>query len=282
MKENAALQSRAIELTHPDLPGCLLFCRVMGEGPKALLAFHGYGLDGTSWQPLLPLWKEKYTLYAFDLFYHGISLWPDQLGVLKAWQWQTLMESLFQKESIQRFSLAGYSMGGRFALFTAQRYAHRLDELYLFAADGLRLNLWYKVATRTQLTLSIFKYFSHHPEHYVRLSSWANRWGLVSDSLHKFADLHMTKPKEAKRVYRVWKNFRAIEINRSQWFSLMNQYGVRVQAILGQYDRVIPKDAYEELHDKLDNYALRVVECGHNALLQHYAKTPKTPKHGLE
>jgi len=47
----------------------------LGRGPKILLAFHGIAQDGAScFQPFEAHLGNVYTIYAFDLFFHGESI----------------------------------------------------------------------------------------------------------------------------------------------------------------------------------------------------------------
>ncbi|HEY5824200.1 MAG TPA: hypothetical protein VIT44_07545, partial [Cyclobacteriaceae bacterium] len=46
-----------------------------GSGPKSLLLFHGFGQDHRSFDDLTIVLAGEYTLYSFDLFFHGESSW---------------------------------------------------------------------------------------------------------------------------------------------------------------------------------------------------------------
>ena len=46
-----------------------------GNGPRLLLAFHGYGHDATSFEVLIPFLQERYTILCIDLPHHGQTDW---------------------------------------------------------------------------------------------------------------------------------------------------------------------------------------------------------------
>jgi pimeloyl-ACP methyl ester carboxylesterase len=45
--------------------------RIYGAGPELMLAFHGFGREGSEFIQLAQFIGNRYTIYAFDLFYHG-------------------------------------------------------------------------------------------------------------------------------------------------------------------------------------------------------------------
>ena len=58
-----------------DYKGSRIFYRKHGKGDHLLLAFHGYGRDSSSFDPILPTLNKKYTTIAIDLPYHGHTQW---------------------------------------------------------------------------------------------------------------------------------------------------------------------------------------------------------------
>ncbi len=165
--------------------GSRLTYQRFGTGPRALLAFHGMGQRSTCFAPLDRVLRDEFTIYSFDLFYHGDSscLSGDEYTdgeVLTKARWQELIMTFLRQQGIDRFSVAGFSLGGRFALTTTELFAGRVDALWLFSPDGITISPWYWIAIHTQAGRWLFRYFlAHlanlHPRRAVADPSWSAR-----------------------------------------------------------------------------------------------------------
>ena len=113
-----------------------------GNGPKAMLCFHGYGMHGKQFKLLEGTLGEKYTFYGFDLFFHKETKLKDQSlatiqkGITKK-ELVGLIEELCKSEGINRFSVIGYSMGSHYATVVTEEMAKRIDEYVIAAPSSL-------------------------------------------------------------------------------------------------------------------------------------------------
>lgn len=108
-----------------------LFYEEIGFGFPVIL-LHGYPLDHTIWNPLLPLLNNKVRLILPDLRGHGRSAAPD--GVYFMQDMAEDVKSLMDRLRIERAILAGHSMGGYVALRFARDFPDRLMGLALVAS----------------------------------------------------------------------------------------------------------------------------------------------------
>ncbi len=116
-------------------------------GPGILLAFHGFGQSQHYFSSLATSLEKNYTVYSFDLFYHGRSHWPDSEQPLSKEFWKEMITAFLQEQQIDRFSLVGFSLGGKFVLATLEALPERTDEILFIAPDGIRTSFWYSLAT---------------------------------------------------------------------------------------------------------------------------------------
>ena len=119
--------------------GNVIAYRKLGAGPAILVAFHGFGQSSGVFRPLERLLTSQFTIFAIDLFFHGHSEYNKNQLLTKP-NWYRLMDAFLRAQGITRFSLMGFSLGGRFALTTVEAFAERIDQLFLMAPDGITQN----------------------------------------------------------------------------------------------------------------------------------------------
>jgi len=107
---------------------------VAGEGP-ALLLLHGFTGALVNWSPHLPHFARRYTTVAVDLPGHGQTGLPAHPARYGHAPVGADLVALMERLGFQRFSLMGYSMGGRLALAMALKYPQRLRALLLESAS---------------------------------------------------------------------------------------------------------------------------------------------------
>ncbi|HEX8530489.1 MAG TPA: alpha/beta hydrolase, partial [Cytophagales bacterium] len=74
-----------------------------GEGAQVLLAFHGFGQHRGYFESLADALGPAYTLYAFDLFFHGQSAWRARHETLAKSRWTELVEAFLRQQGVTRF-----------------------------------------------------------------------------------------------------------------------------------------------------------------------------------
>lgn len=112
----------------------LAFFERPGNGP-AMVLIHGYPLDHTIWQPMLPYLEKNLHLIMPDLRGHGASLVsrdPYEISTLA-----DDLEGLLDHLKVPKAILVGHSMGGYVALAFARTHADRLLGLALVASRSL-------------------------------------------------------------------------------------------------------------------------------------------------
>jgi 2-succinyl-6-hydroxy-2,4-cyclohexadiene-1-carboxylate synthase len=100
----------------------------MSNEPPTLVLLHGFTNTGASWRPVVRALGERYRSIAPDIRGHGAA--AERTPV-------TLEAVIADMAGLApgRFSLAGYSMGGRIALHAALALPDRIDRLILIGAS---------------------------------------------------------------------------------------------------------------------------------------------------
>lgn len=260
--------------------GTKLHYRVLGQGSQALLAFHGYGQSSGYYLPMEHALGSNYTIFAFDLFFHGQSqLHKNNMPLDKDFL-QEIVEEFFRKERIEAFSLMGFSMGGKFALTLVERFPERVKELFLIAPDGIKTSFWYNIATYPGWMQQLFKRTVLKPEPFFKLLNVLNRYNMIHKSLLRFARYQMDSTEKRLRVYRSWIGFRELNFDIRHIVRLLNTQEVPVSMFLGEFDQIISPKRVSVFVKALRKGELVILKTGHSHLLQEVAELLHQKKTG--
>ena len=215
-----------------------------------------------------------HTLYSIELPHHGRSAqnqpvdWPP---VLTNAYWQGLITAFLTTHVINRFSVIGFSMGGRFALVTAEFFAARIDSVLLLAPDGIAEDPWFRIATSTAMGRVLLRFFLNHTRWVMVLGGGLVRVGLLEAALLRFAEATLQTPAQREQIYRSWTGFRTLKINMHTFASAMITHRVQVRLFLGLYDAVLPRRHTRPLEKALPTCEVVVLATGHSSLVRRVA-----------
>lgn len=244
---------------------------VHGHGPKVMFAFHGIGQDHRCFLPLVEVLKEQYTFYLFDLPFHGQSpALTDEKLSMEAWK--AYIDQVLAEQGIERFSVMGFSMGGKFALATLQLLAPQIESCWLLAPDGITESPWYRLATRFWVTKKLFSFFVHNLSSFKTLADVLIKVGVVNKSAVKFAESTLATPAQRERVYRSWIGFSTIRPDCTLIAELVKKYDVDVRIFLGKYDALLPQKYILPLTKRLPSIPVVVLSTGHHRLVDKVAE----------
>lgn len=249
----------------------------LGRGHKTLLFFHGYGQHGKVFEENSRLLGEEYTCYLFDLFYHGESTWRYGEEVLSKDFWNELVHAFFREQQIDRFSLAGFSLGGRFAFATLEAVPQKVDSVFLLAPDGIKTNFWYNLATYPTAFRKLFKSMILHPNYFYSIANFIYKVGLVDRGLIRFAESQMRTVEMRSRVYHSWVVFRDLQFNMADVAQLIQKNKIEASLIVGRYDKVITISNMQKLLRHLPSCKVTILETGHNGIIKNWGHENEGP-----
>ncbi|MBC8111486.1 MAG: alpha/beta hydrolase, partial [Verrucomicrobia bacterium] len=240
--------------------GNVLCFEKTGSGKKILLTFHGFGQDKSIFQPICQVLSEKYTIYSFDLFFHGESKRADKNQLLSKFAWASLLQDFLLQEQISRFSLLGFSMGGKFVFATLEAMPQQVEELFFIAPDGVKTSFWYSLATYPGWTQQFFKHLVFHPKRFQQLSTRLQKIRLVDKGIVRFAQSQLKTRRQRLQVYYSWLIFRELQFDMIKMASLINKKKIPITMFIGKYDRIITTGNMQTLLKLVPHHQLYVLE----------------------
>lgn len=245
----------------------ILHYDVIGSGEKPLLLFHGFGQGKEVFYDLADALSKEYTVYSFDLFFHGKSEWNQGEEPLEKEFWKELMMAFFSQHQIKSFSILGYSLGGKFALATLEAFPLQTKEIFLLAGDGVTTNGWYTLATYPYTVRMLFRSMILKPQRFQAITSFCFKLGLIDKGIIRFAESQMDTEEKRKRVYYSWVVFRHLKFSMFKICNLINTHGIHTNVIIGKFDKLVKAKHMKPLISRLDKCQFEVLETGHNGLI---------------
>ena len=212
-----------------------------------MFAFHGYGESAASFSFIGEALDADHTLIAIDLPFHGLTEWREGL-LFTAAQLYEIMEKIVASSaaassaaagSAQPWGLIGYSMGGRIVLQLAENHPGSIDKLVLLAPDGLKVNIWYWVATRTVPGNLLFRWTMRRPGWLFLLLRMSHALRLVNPSIYKFAVHYIDDRTVRNDLYIRWTTMRKFRPDPAGIAAIIRRRQLPVSLVYGRYDRII-------------------------------------------
>ncbi len=239
-----------------------------GSGATPLLLFHGFGQNHQVFEQWVTTLGKQCSLYTFDLYFHGQSMWPGRVA-LEKYDWKQILQLFLKQENIERFVVLGFSLGGKFALATVEAFPERIIKLYLLAPDGIKTSIWYNLATYPIAVRYLFRSMILKPGRLHALVKVFQSLGIVDNGILRFAESQMDTEEKRRRVYYSWVYFRHFKFNLRKLANLLNGHQIPVIMIAGKYDKVIEAKNMNRLLRHVSNHQLEIIEAGHNDLIKN-------------
>lgn len=245
---------------------------VYGNGPKKVIAFHGFGQDSAVFEDYAKLLGEAYCLYSFDLFFHGDSVWPYGDQPLEKEAWQNMFQAFRTQEAIENFALIGFSIGAKVLLATLVNFPQAITSITLIAPDGIKTNGWYKLATEVPVFRKCFKYLIEKPVLFFNSLELLNKLGFLDKSLTRFVKSQMKTKLLREKVYHTWMVYRKLSFKKGSIAFIINKYNIPISIFLGESDKVIKPSQLKQFLTRLDNYDLKVIPGSHPHVLERFLR----------
>lgn len=239
-----------------------------GSGKSAWLTFHGYGQSRKDFAPVTSLLKEQGVVYSFDIFFHGLSYYHHREAISRE-EWIDAISHFLADGQIDRFSLAGFSMGCRFMIPLVEAFPERIEKIIFIAPDGVSPNFWYLLATSIFFR-GFFKYTVFHPRLFFTMLNLLKKLPFIDRQTVSFAGHQMRSRSHRLLVYRTWMFFRKLSVPLPVVAQRLN--GKETVFILGRQDRIIREKGVRRLIRRLESCDVFIVDGRHHHLVKKAAE----------
>lgn len=244
-----------------------LFYSKKGIGTKVLLAFHGYDQDHSIFESFSDSFYNDFTIYSFDIFFHGQSRWHKDEQPLTKVQWKDFISLILKKEDIDTFEVIGYSMGGKFAITTLTCFPKQCHKAYLLAPDGFVKNFWYSIPTQYSITRKLFKQVINRPNIYTGISKVAKVLRLIPPKIIDFTNSMMDTTTKRQHVYNTWMIFRLLYTSPKKFNTIINKNKNSVHVFVGDRDGIIKPTQISKMLYPVKNITIHTLNSGHGKLI---------------
>lgn len=212
---------------------------IIGEGEKVCLAFHGFGQQPETMKYLSEPPEFQYKVISVALHYHGRSPSPDSSVAITPEELAQQIKIILTTENIDRFDLAGFSIGARLALSILPYFAQRIDHIWLFAPDGLPVSKTYRIATGSQVGIMLFKWFLHYAI-LLRILLWIScAFKLIDKKTAAYFMNELKTRSLRKRIVNTWLLYRKLIPSLEQIYQAQLREHFQISIVAGKYDKVI-------------------------------------------
>ena len=119
-----------------NIDGARIHFRDEGEGPAVLLLHASFG-NLIDWDPWVDALRETHRVVRMDFTSHGLT-GPDPSGDYSLERTLELTEKFINAMDLDKFSIAGSSLGGMIAIRFANKHPDRIENLILLSPESFK------------------------------------------------------------------------------------------------------------------------------------------------
>lgn len=245
--------------------------RSYGKGEHLLIAFHGFGEDGSiyaTWEKEL---GEAFRIIAVDLPFHGGSTeWT--AGTFHPDDLVAFITFIIEKHQPSAYSLLGHSFGARILIASWKKLIKQPTEIWLLAPDGLatrRLSVINQLPTwlRSWIARGMGKRY----EIWIWLAQRMHRLGWVDAFSVRYVRHHLSTDYNRYRLMGSWLALPYFKIDRDQLLKEAVQEHTKLYLVLGKKDPLIDWGRLSNWLKKWPASNLYKLDAGHNLINKEVA-----------
>lgn len=170
---------------------------------------------------------------------HGKSDWNEKRPLSRE-DWRKMLSILLQKNGITGgFSLLGYSIGARWAMSVSVLYKDKCEELLLLAPDGIKDNIVFSFATKTQIGKTLMKIFAKFPQFIFLCLNIFVVLGVIDKAKSLFFKNKYDTYEKRILLKKRWLQAGEVSYSRNEYIMAWEHAKPQITIVVGVYDKII-------------------------------------------
>jgi len=246
-----------------------------GDGPKAMLCFHGYGMHGKQFKLLESNLGSKYTFYGFDLFFHKETKLKDQSleNIKKGITKQDLVafiEDFCRFAGIDRFSVIGYSMGTHFATTVVEELSPRVDEYIVVAPSSLNPGHLIRFFSKNKNGNRLLEKIALGEKALLNMLKMFRRLRFINDQDYDILYKEIGTPELRFNFYACFTYLRFLETDEERLLTALETQNIKSIFIFGKRDKSFPPKIGDKFIPKLTQGEVIILNEGHEMIKKDF------------
>jgi pimeloyl-ACP methyl ester carboxylesterase len=246
-----------------------------GNGPQAMLCFHGYGMHGKQFKILETTLGSKYTFYGFDLFFHKETKLKDQTlptvkkGITKK-EVANLILDFCRYKGIERFSVIGYSMGTHYAATVAEELGPLVNEFIVAAPMFLKPGSLITYFSKTKTGNKILEKLALNEKTLVGLLKLFKRLRFINSEAYKILYGEIGTTELRFNFYACFTYLRFLETDQPRLLKILDEQNIKSIFIFGKRDKAFPPRIGDKFIPQLKHSKVIVLDTGHEMIKHNF------------
>ena len=248
-----------------------------GQGNKAMLCFHGYGMHGKQFTLLEPFLGGQYTFFGFDLFFHketklnNNSLEFVKTGLTKP-DLAQLINDFCIHEGINKFSVLSYSMGTHYATALVEQIPERIVEYIATAPSCLKPGPIVTFLSRNKLGNRILEKLVLSDKGMFRFLKFCRNMGFVDDKGHEILYREIATPELRFCFYACATYLRELKTDFHRFVEVLNYHNIPSIFIFGKRDSMFPPSIGKKILPQIKSSQTIVLDENHEMIKRPFAQ----------
>lgn len=231
------LVAQTFELTFPHIR---LSCLQIGEGSRVLLCFHGYRQTKEMFSALAEQLPEDYQLLAIDQPMHGeTEVLSRQMRFDRQFLAQ-LSSRLLQLFPDKKWSVLGFSMGGKAAMLTDMVQVLPLEHVLLLAPAGVFTHPLNRFFSYHWAGKHLFRFLLRKPSPVLYLNEFAHHRGWSPKFSYRFVKAHFEQQDTREYLLHFSPVYERFHFDFDQYAKHQARFPKRIALFWGADDSVLP------------------------------------------
>ncbi|MBR9859928.1 alpha/beta hydrolase [bacterium] len=231
----------------------------IGSGNRVLFSFHGYGLDGFSWQPLDPVLSEVYTIYHIHLPFHQNSV----LEINEHQHFAQVFQKFLELRNIHqhKIDLISFSLGSNYVLHLIENMPEKIGRVLMLAPDGFKKIDLRRLLNGTSIGRRIRSRFISKPGFFYTILKIAKALNFINKNVYEYYRTNIDKQEDRKNLMYRWAAVFHLKVNLNKVYTNIAKHKIDCNIIAGEKDTVIRLSEFRKLRNK--PISVQTVNMGH-------------------